>query len=86
MISTLKFLGILGVLAIIIYPLLPVVTELPFGIDEALQFFVGNIRALIELLPWLATVWNLFLWALFIKSLLFIFHWVRWFVELWAQS
>ena len=86
MISTLKFFGILGVIAIVLYPFLPVVTVLPYGMDEALVFFVGSIKAILQILPWLQIVWDLFILALFIKSLLFIFNSVRWFVELFAQS
>jgi len=78
-----KLLGILGTLAIlaILTNFLPVVTELPFGMDFALTFLVSTINALITLMPWFGIVWTYILWAMLIKSLLFIFHWVIFFLN-----
>lgn len=61
---------------------LPVVTELPWGMDAALALMVGSIHGLIEIMPWMGIVWSLALTALLIKFLLFSWHWVKWFIEL----
>lgn len=81
-----KLLGILATLAIlaILTSFMPVVEELPFGMDTALTFFIGAINGLLDLLPWMELPWTLVLWALFIKSLLFIFHWTMFFINLFA--
>jgi len=81
-----KLIGILATLAIlvIVTNFLPVVTELPFGMDAALTFFIGAINGLLAIMPWMELPWTLVLWALFIKSLLFIFHWVIFFLNLFA--
>lgn len=81
-----KLIGILATLAIlgIVTSFLPVVTELPFGMDYALTFLVNTINALITLMPWFGIVWKFVLWALLIKSLLFIFHWGIFFLNLFA--
>jgi len=81
MITTLKVIGVLAVL-VILTGFMPVVTELPFGMDAALSFFIGTIRAILELMPWMQIVFQLILWAMFIESLLFAWKWVQWFMEL----
>lgn len=81
MITVIKILGTLAVL-VILTGFMPVVSELPLGMDDALIFFVGTIKALLTLMPWMGIVFTLFLLALLIKSLLFAWHWVRWFIEL----
>jgi len=85
MIPYLSFLTVLALL-VVVTAFMPVVTELPFGMDTALVFFVGTIKALLQLMPWLQIVWNLILWAIFIKSLLFAWKWVQWFIQLFAKS
>lgn len=81
-----KLLGILATLSIIVIVtnFLPVVTELPFGMDAALVFFIGAVNALIAIMPWMEMPWILVMWALFIKGLLFLFHWSMFFVNLFA--
>lgn len=81
MITLIKIVGVFAVLGTLTL-FMPVVTALPLGMDEALTFFVGNIRALVELLPWMELPFTLIMWALFIKSLLFAWHWIKWFIEL----
>lgn len=85
MIPFLSFLGVLAVLSLT-YQFLPVVSELPYGMDEALSFFVATIKSLLQLLPWMQIVWNLILWAIFIKSLLFAWRWIQWFIHLFAKA
>lgn len=57
---------------------LPVVTELPFGMDEAVQFFFATIRALMDVIPWITVPFSLMVLALFIKGLFLLWHFVRW--------
>jgi len=76
MITALKVATWILVITTIVGLFFDPVTELPFGMDEALTFFVSTIRALIELLPWLGIVWNVIVLSLFIKGLLFTWHWI----------
>lgn len=61
---------------------LPTVTELPFDMDFAAVFFVSTVKGLVNLLPWFGIVWTLLLWALYIKFILYAWHWARWLIEL----
>jgi len=81
-----KLIGILASLAILVIltSFLPVVDELPFGMDFALSFFVGTVNGLIALMPWFGIVWTFVLWGLGIKTLLFIFHWSIFFYNMFA--
>jgi len=81
MITVLKVIGILAIL-VILTGYLPVVSELPFGMEAALIFFVGTIRGILELMPWLQIVFTLILFAMFIRSMLFAWTWTKWFIEL----
>ena len=56
--------AIIGVFGVIM-GLFPTIETLPYGIDEALVFFVGTIKGILEIFPWFQTIWNLMLLALF---------------------
>lgn len=60
---------------------LPPVTALPFGVDDALTWFGGTIKALIEQLPIMETPWKLALFGLFVEFLLQSWHWIKWLIE-----
>jgi len=49
-----------------------VITELPFGMDVAVQTFGSHVLAVVEILPMLDIIWTLFIWAIFIKMCLII--------------
>lgn len=83
MVQLLILSGVLTVL-IILTKFMPVVSELPFGMDYALTLFVGTLNGIIDLMPWMGTVWNFVLLALFIKGLLFMWHWIVFFINLFA--
>lgn len=85
MIPFLSFLTVLGLVSLT-YQFLPVVTVLPMGMDAALVFFVSTIRSLIDLLPFLEVVWNLFLWGISIQVLITTFEWSMMFINLFAKS
>lgn len=82
-----KLIGFLAIIAIFtaVTVFLPVVDELPFGMDAALTFFMSTVNGLLTLFPWMQLPWALVLWALLIKSLLFIFHWVIFFINFFAS-
>jgi len=82
MISLLKTIGWISLIALVIPIFFPVVTELPFGLDEAFVIFVSTIKGLISLLPWLEIVWNIMLLALGVKVLLFTWHWIHTIINL----
>jgi len=82
MLSTLKWLGIISVVATVLGLFFEPVTELPLGIDEALTFFVGTITGLISVMPWLEIVWQILLLGLSIKILLFTWHWIKYIIDL----
>jgi len=81
MITILVVTGILALL-VILTGFMPVVSELPLGMDAALTFFVATIKAIMTLMPWMQIVFTLFLLALLVKSLLFAWGWIKWFIEL----
>lgn len=60
----------------------PTVTELPFDMDFAARFFVSTVKGLVSIMPWFGIVWTLLLWALYIKFILYAWHWARWLIEL----
>lgn len=79
-------IGIAATLTILLLlsKFLPVVTELPYGMDYALTLFTGSINGMIEIMPWMGIVWTYVLLALFIKGLLFTWHWSVFFLNLFA--
>jgi len=54
---------------------MPEVTTLPWGIDEPLLFFMIRINDLMYVMPWLETVWNVFIIGVSVKIAVFIFKW-----------
>lgn len=58
------------------------VTSLPLGVDEPMLFLTTRINDLLYYMPWLETIWNVFLIALGIKVALFIFEWILFFIRL----
>jgi len=57
------------------------ITTLPFGIDNAMNMFVGTIKALLDIMPWFQTPWILMLLALSISFGLWIWYWVRYVIN-----
>jgi len=60
---------------------LPDVTELPFGMQEVLEFVVGAIKGFVTVFPFAELPWNLFLLGLFIEFLYYSWYWVNWFID-----
>lgn len=58
------------------------VTSLPFGIDPAINKFGQIVAAFIDLMPWFEVVWNLLTLALYIKFILFAWHWIKYLIGL----
>lgn len=57
------------------------IDRLPFGLDDAMTTFVGVIKALLGIMPWFQVPWNLMLLALSIAFGLWIWHWVKYFIN-----
>jgi len=54
--------------ALLVLPvLLPVVTELPFGMEEPLSVFISQINIIISVFPPMAVVWNVILIGISVK-------------------
>jgi len=64
----------------------PYVTELPFGIDSVLSTFMGYVKAIIYVLPFFESVWQVFILSLSIKYFLWIYPYLRWIVNLFRGS
>lgn len=61
---------------------LPKVTQLPFGIDASFVSFVGLIKGFESAVPLAVHPLVIFGLILSISSALFIWGWIRWFIEL----
>jgi len=57
-----------GLMNFITYP----VTELPFGMDEALNYFATVIGQILHVMPWMEVVWQVFLIAMGVKVTLWL--------------
>jgi len=75
-----SFLGSisLGTMTALVVPIIVVVwtimiggpvTEMPFGIQPALQMFSNTIHSLIAAMPWLEVIYDFFIWGIQIKIL-----------------
>jgi len=60
MTTTIKYIIFFVLFAAMISQFLPVITELPFGIEPLLISALAGFRALIEYVPFLQTPWELF--------------------------
>jgi len=74
----LVFIKLVGLLVAVF----PVVTALPFGIDEALVFMVNTFKALVEIMPWMQTPLSLMLLAVSIQMALYLWTWIKWLLQL----
>lgn len=72
--------GIIGIFGLLM-SVFPDVIALPYGIDEAMSFFVNTVKSIIIVFPFMQVIWNLILLSLTIEVLLFTWTWVRWFIE-----
>jgi len=76
-----------SVLEVILYVIdkitffLPQVTELPLGIDTALVFAVGNIKAFVGAFPFAQLPWTYFLLGLSLQFLYYLWYWADWFMS-----
>lgn len=59
-----------------IFSFVPQVTSLPFGMDTAIQTFVGDVNGLLIVMPWFKIVWQLALFAILIKGVLLLLHFI----------
>lgn len=57
-----------------------IVTELPFGLDEPVDFFMSIINNLRNLMPWLDTLWNVFIIALIVKIAIWSMDKIMWLI------
>jgi len=85
MIFNALFNGILGSLEAVTY-FLPTVTTLPFGVDDAMVYFISTIKGFVNLMPWVGTIFNLIMLAIGIKFSLFLWHWAKYFINLMRGS
>jgi len=75
-------LGIFSAITMVFSFLGDPVTQLPWGIDTPLSFFMTTINDIIYVMPWLEIVWTIFLLALGIKIAEFILQWVLYLIKL----
>lgn len=58
------------------------VTSLPFGLDEPIDFFMSTVNNLRNLMPWLNTLWEVFIIGLIVKIAIWTFDKILWFIQL----
>lgn len=69
----------IGVLLIgLLVATLEPVTEVPFGLDEPVTYFITTIHDIITYMPWFGTIWNVFIIGLIVKVTLLTAHWILW--------
>jgi len=69
-------LGI-GLLAVaLLSATLEPVTEIPFGLDSSVTYFITTVHDIIVYMPWFGTIWNVFIIALIVKVTLFTAQWL----------
>jgi len=77
------FIGFLfvGILSAFWTAFFGVVTVLPFGLEEPINFFMGIVNNLRNLMPWLNTLWTIFIYGLlFVKIPLWVLGRVVWII------
>lgn len=52
------------------------VTEIPFGLDQPVTYFITTVHDIIVYMPWFGTIWNVFIIGLVVKVMLFTFQWL----------
>lgn len=60
---------------------LPTVTELPYGIDASLIYFVGLVKGILDSAPLLVHPFGLAILGLFVVFSLFLWHWIEWIIR-----
>jgi len=71
MINFIVGLGFIGVLTVFWTAIYGTVTSLPFGMQEPMEFFMGIINTIRNLMPWMDTIWTIFVYALIFETSLF---------------
>lgn len=69
----------IGAYALVILGLttfLPVVEELPFGLDEPMLQIFSNLNYIADIVPMIGVVWDRVLIMFGVMLLLFLWHWV----------
>lgn len=82
MIKTIGYVVFVSLLSLLISQALPVVTELPFGIDSILSTAAANAFSAIYYYPFLQPLWNIFQLTLQIAFYIFFFWGVTFFISM----
>lgn len=75
------FLNLLATIPIVLMAIFPTVTQLPFGMDPAVHLFIGTLKGILDVFPWLNIVFTIFLLGLGVKFALFTFRMVVWIIS-----
>jgi len=59
-----------------------IVTRLPWGLQEPMEFFMATINTIRNVMPWFDTIWTVFCIALIVKVALFTFYRVIWTIDI----
>jgi len=74
---------VFGILTIMLDSVLGApVTELPWGLDTPLTYFMTLINNITYAMPWLDIVWTIFLLALAINVVIYTIELLMWFIKL----
>jgi len=58
-----------------------VVTELPYGMQEAVDLFAYSMHSIVQVLPMLEIMYTLFFWGIGVKIALLSIQFVMWILE-----
>lgn len=78
--TPIKFLMIIGVVAVVMY-LLPTVSVLPFGSEEIIQNMSSYIYQFRLINPFFDSGVTYLFFFFYIEFLLFTWHWTKWVIE-----
>jgi len=62
-----------------------VITEMPFGLQDSLQFFANTIAVIVYTMPWFEVIFDIMLWGVQIKLLLMSVSLFRWIISLFVN-
>jgi len=61
------------------------VTEMPFGLQESLQYFADTIAVIVDTMPWMEVILDIMLWGLQIKMVLMFVGLLKWVISLFVN-
>jgi len=62
------------------------VTEMPFGLQEPLQFIADAIATIVHVMPWMDPIVTIFIMGIQVKIMFIIVSVIQWIVSIFVQN